>query len=116
MTLPIPDREDSGSHPWSIAARLPEIHKYSLGGSRIQVVEHPDAPAPHRWTVAVLTPDLHLDTRFPIGYFSTDLVALSIALALARRLVPGAVIEPWCGQWIAKNGHDSVMIVRVPCH
>lgn len=80
----------------------------------IQIIERDYGPKAKRWMVGVFHADLHIDLRFPRRYFPTEQAALNLAIIYAMRCIPGGILEPWCGGWIARNGGKSITIMVVP--
>jgi hypothetical protein len=65
--------------------------------------------------VVVFLADLHVDRRFRRLFFASKADALQAAFIYAMRRVPGAIIEPWCGHWVASKGTASISIMVVEC-
>lgn len=97
--------------PWPIGRRLTSPHGYICAGSTIQIFEDPCAAKELRWRVVVIFADLHLDRRFLQRFFLSEAAALQQAFMWARRVMPGAIIEPHCGWWLATNGSFSITIM-----
>jgi hypothetical protein len=94
---------------------LPRRHGDRVMCPSIQVIERDGGPGARRWMVGVFFADLHVDLRFKRRSFATKEEALKLAFIYAMRRIPGAIIEPWCGHWLARNDSDSISVMVVEC-